>query len=90
MCVVSMISDWGRDRWPLQPQPYSYPSGPLPLPPSPYLPSKQEWDEFKELLRRAAEYDKRTNQPDCEDPKKQEWMKEIERRLELLERGKEG
>ena len=79
MCVVSMLSDWGHRQWP------SYP----PILPS-YVPtyigpSREEWEEFKELLKKATKFDEVSGQPDCVDPKKQEWMKEIEERLKKLE-----
>jgi hypothetical protein len=40
------------------------------------------------MIRVAEEYDKATNQPNCEDPKKMEWMKEVEKRLAELEAAK--
>ncbi len=58
MCVVSMISDHYFDKWsPRQ-------SGTVTT--FPDLPTQKEIDEFRELLRKAREYDKANNQPDCE------------------------
>lgn len=42
-------------------------------------------DYFKELVRKAAEYDRITNQPHCEDPEKVKLLERIEKLLEKLE-----
>jgi hypothetical protein len=90
MCAVSMITDHYRDKWPLpdfgqiQMVPY-----PVPAPPLMDLDAIQkalggkritqaEWDEYQELKRKAEEYDKRTNQPDCAKPGVAEWEAAIE------------
>ena len=51
MCTVSMIMDHYGDKWDRYP---------------PSLPTQEEINEFKELLNRAREYDKRNNEPNCE------------------------
>jgi hypothetical protein len=83
MCVVSMVTDHYRDKWPL-PQ-YPSPGAPfIPSQPSqpfqllPHLITKEQWDEYQELKRKAVEYDKRTNQPDCAKPEVEEWERAIE------------
>jgi hypothetical protein len=74
----------------------------IPIPPTPPLPWIQtplkpildldllrQWKKaIDEMIRVAEEYDKATNQPNCEDPKKMEWMKEVEKRLAELEAAK--
>ncbi len=46
----------------------------------------RQWKKaIDDMIRVAEEYDKATNQPNCEDPKKMEWMKEVEKRLAELE-----
>lgn len=50
----------------------------------------QDWtrpafDEYKEILRRLEALDTKLGQPDCEDPAKAEWMKQVEERLSALE-----
>lgn len=47
--------------------------------------TKESLDEFKSILRQVEELDKKLNQPDCDDLRKAEWMKEVEERLEALE-----
>ena len=73
MCVVSMITDHYRDKWP------------LPLPQSPVVPSipyeQFPWAEYWELKRKAEEYDRRTNQPNCEKEDIKKWESEMERFL---------
>lgn len=80
MCTVSMVSDFYRDQW--QKIPYVNPSWPPPIitvDPIPII-SDKEFADFLELYRRAKEYDKKNNQPDCE-------MKEkVNRIIELLEK----
>lgn len=44
------------------------------------------WAEFQELLERVRKIDEKLNQPDCEDPAKQAWMRDVERRLAELEK----
>lgn len=74
MCVYSFVADHFYDKWrqppyqpapPPEPLPY-YPSLPLPAQPVRRTPTKEEIDEFYDLLRKAREYDKRNNEPDCE------------------------
>jgi hypothetical protein len=52
------------------------------------FPSKQEFDalkreveDLKELLKKAIQYDKNTNQPNCEDAKKKEFLKNLAQML---------
>lgn len=51
-----------------------------------------EWEEYEELARKAREYDRIHNQPDCIDPKKKEWedaiRKIIREQIEDLAQGK--
>lgn len=44
------------------------------------------FDEYKEIIRRLEELDTKLGQPDCYDPAKAAWMREIEERLDKLER----
>jgi len=75
MCVVSNIGDY-FDRqypWPMNPAPWKqpYPKNPwpdtIPVPswPTPG-PTKEQFEEFLELLRQAIRFDKVTGQPDCQ------------------------
>ena len=76
MCVYSMVVDhkWGEwsRRYPRQPVRPSYPPFyPQPVPsPIPSPPTQDEIDEFRRLLERAREYDKRNNEPACEEAEK--------------------
>lgn len=80
MCVVSMIMDHYGDDWQKRWEEYerqrreaekSNPPVPIRVP----MPSQQELEEFRRLLERAREYDKRNNEPDCElDSKKQKLL----------------
>ena len=73
MCAVSMIYDakvaeWQQRYW-TQPAFYN----------NPYvlLPTAEEMREFRDLLQRAREYDKKHNQPDCELAEKRERLKKM-------------
>lgn len=79
MCVVSMIGDHYSNKWG-NPPPGLYTK--------PYVPAdkeilkqlaelKKEVLEMKELLKLAIEYDKRTNQPDCENEEKIKVLKDV-------------
>lgn len=43
------------------------------------------FNEFKEIIRRLDDLDEKLGQPDCHDPAKAAWMREVEARLEKLE-----
>lgn len=78
MCVVSMVMDTYTDRWrELQTQPLPYTIQPaIFLPPEPAI-SAKEIAEFRDLLNRAREYDKRRGEPDCELDSKRQAVKTI-------------
>ena len=80
MCVVSMIVDHYRDRWnPQTPQihPSDFHFQPLPEPKV----TKEEVEEFRVLLEKAREYDRRNNQPDCGLEEKRQALKAIAEKL---------
>ena len=43
--------------------------------------SQANWDEYLKLLDQAHQFDLKTRQPNCDDPTKASWMKEIADRL---------
>lgn len=47
----------------------------------------QQFYKYQELIKKAEEWDRMANQPDCEDSAKAEWMKAIEERMRKLEQG---
>lgn len=79
MCVVSMVIDWRTDEWFRRYYPQS-PEPSLPIQPPPVsFPTQTELEEFRRLLERAREYDRRMNQPDCElEEKRQKLLKMAE------------
>jgi len=66
MCAVSMIMDARLDEWQRPFRP---------------VPSQQEIDEFRRLLERAREYDRKNNQPDCELEEKRRKLKDLAKEL---------
>jgi len=94
MCVVSMIMDHYHNKWaplvplypptapalppmvPTVPTPWLVPTAPAP---SPIVP--QEIEEFRKLLERAREYDRRNGEPDCELDEKRQALKKMAEQL---------
>lgn len=78
MCVYSMIVDTKVDEWrrrypwtvPADPKPWTWPTV------RPQVPD-DEVAEFRELLKRAREYDKAHNQPDCDLEDKKETLLQL-------------
>jgi len=77
MCVVSMIVDHYTEKW--QPHPQWQQIQQMPF--TQIVPVQQitpdEIAEFKRLLERAREYDKRNSEPDCELESKKATLKKI-------------
>lgn len=48
---------------------------------------RQSFDQFQRVVKEAEVLDATTGQPDCEDPEKAQWMREVEERLRALEDG---
>jgi len=91
MCVVSMITDHYREQWPMpgmyyMPEPVGYPTMTKIVDFTPPITiTVEQWNEYRELKRKAEEYDARTGQPDCVKPGVEEWEKMIE--AVLVKRG---
>jgi hypothetical protein len=79
MCSVSMVMDHRYDEWGRRLiQPNTWPAQ-IPFHPTP--PTQDEIDEFRRLLDRAREYDKRMNQPDCELDEKRNRLLDLAKQL---------
>lgn len=80
MCVVSMIIDGARkmpwDQWEKQIYPNQVDDS--------YW--KRKYFELLEDIRKAEELDKKYGIPDCVDPEKEKFLKELADRLEKLEK----
>lgn len=82
MCVVSMVGDHYNDKWR-----HINPINPFDNSPSPHVKddvTRYEFDqlrrevlEMKELLKRAIDYDKKNNEPDCHIDEKMEKLRKI-------------
>lgn len=94
MCVVSMITDHYFDKWKREndinknSSPFTMPISPIQpftVPDATYLPvpaiSMDEIAEFRKLLERAREYDKRNNEPDCELQEKKDQLLKLAEQL---------
>ena len=88
MCVVSMIMDHYDDKWNKkiqEPQTIKYEPGdgvdiPGAIYPFPFI-TKEEIEEFRQLLERGREYDKRNNEPDCEMESKRQRILDLAKEL---------
>lgn len=65
MCMVSAITGWGQQQWP-----YTLPET--------KLPDIKEWIGFQEIVEKARKWDEANKQPDCVDPAKEKWLKELD------------
>lgn len=92
MCVVSMVGDhyndkyklpdYWRDHFPSIPSPTTQPQQQIPLDfdkvsRQEFEALKKEVEEMKKLLERAAEYDRRNNEPHCEMEDKVALLKRV-------------
>ena len=87
MCVVSMVMDHQWDEWNRR---YHSPDGwitkpflpPASVPAVPVaVPTKDEIEEFRRLLDRAREYDRKNNEPDCELEEKKQKLLDLAKQL---------
>lgn len=82
MCVVSMVMDHYHDGWRRKYIPVPMPDFVPVVPLQPYRgPTQEELDEFRRLMERAREYDKKNNEPDCENDGKKKALLEMARIL---------
>lgn len=89
--MVSVVMDYGRREWAggfvqptITPGTIWPPNPTAPIMPTAW-PTPEQWEEYKKLLKTAMEFDRKTGQPDCEDPKKAEWFKTMDERMVKLE-----
>ncbi len=81
MCVVSMILDHYHDKW-WERIPHEEPTiepyivSPTQPNPEPRI-TDEEIREFRDLLRKARDYDKKNNEPHCELESKKETLRKI-------------
>jgi len=80
MCVYSMVLDHVCDCWPKRVEAAKQFQDYFGLPPDPAI-SKQEIEEFRRLLERAREYDRKNNEPDCELEEKKETLRRLAKQL---------
>jgi len=73
MCVVSMVMSHYDDEWTRRLMQNTSPLLPQVVP----TVTQQEVDEFRRLLERAREYDRKHNEPDCELEEKRERLRKL-------------
>lgn len=87
MCAVSAVMDYGMRHPPWQFYPPTVPSMPM-APPQPFPDPEaaEALKKFMKMVEAAKEFDAASKQPDCEDPKKMEFMKQVLDRLDAIEK----
>ena len=95
MCTVSMIMDHFGDKWgnpqyrpggPYRPN-VDYPIDPPFTTVKPTIPiTDAEIEEFRKLLERAREYDRRNNEPECELESKKQKIRDLAKELGIEEK----
>lgn len=86
MCVVSNVTDH-YGQWPINPFQPPVPPQPVTIKPLDWTqaaPVSLPWDRetvkmLEEILERLKKLDAALGLPDCEDPKKQEWLKRVKK-----------
>ena len=86
MCAVSMTIDYGIKTWPDPNYIQMPPVFPQPVVPESTVPTPDQWKIFIDLVEVAREYDRRTKQPNCEDPEKVAWMTRMDERMDRIEK----
>ncbi len=81
MCVVSMVMDSRGDDWARRFDQIKAAQAAGQTAPLYLFPTQQELEEFRRLLDRAREYDKRNNEPDCELESKKTILLELAKKL---------
>lgn len=76
MCVVSMVGNYYQDKWnPIIERFPNLPKFEGNITREEFLELKKEVSEMKELLKRAVEYDKKNDEPSCEQEEKVKLLK---------------
>lgn len=79
MCVTSMVMDHYREKWEPFVLPIQQPFNPQVVPQQTITPD--EIAEFRRLMERAREYDKRNHEPECEMEEKRAAILKIAKQL---------
>lgn len=101
MCVLSVVTDYGRRMWPnpheIQPWSPVGPPWPNPGPMAPVLPPAIIGNpvpadsilvvlkDYLELVEKARKWDALAGQPDCIDPAKESWLADLTAKVRELE-----
>lgn len=65
MCMVSMVSDYARQRVPMQT----------------WLENPTAIQDLKKIIGLLEKIDKKLGQPDCVDPEKEQFIKDLEEHI---------
>ena len=88
MCAVSQISDYGQRRFPQTDWwPNQIPQGTT----DPHIleelrQQREMLEKFMKLVEAAKVFDAVAKEPDCEDPAKADFIKQVEDRLQRIEK----
>lgn len=93
MCIYCMAADHAHKWYPDPAAPWVPPTSPpyplIPTSPVPVIPprkwTRQELDEFEDLLKRIKDIEDKAGGCPCEDPSKLDFLKDIRARIEAEE-----
>jgi hypothetical protein len=77
--------DYGRQQWPQTIGPNWNPLQPI-VPNVTTEAEREALKAFRELVKKAEEFDKKADQPHCEDPNKIRLLERVLERLEVIEK----
>lgn len=82
MCVASVVHDYYGKKWDMTD--HTYPPWPT-TPTVTGLPSLDQLELIKKLVKMAEEIDKKLDDKVCTDPLKAKWLEDLEKRVRALE-----
>jgi hypothetical protein len=96
MCVYCFIADWAHEWVPGPYTPSTPPTYPVqpwtPWNPTPYVPqtplpewTREQYDQFVDILRRVKEMEEKLGGCPCEDASKMDFLKTVKDRLDALD-----
>lgn len=92
MCIYSMISDWVHKYYPYEWDPnHPFPHAPNPFdtPATPVFPwTRPQLDELEDILKRVKDLEERAGVCPCPEEGKQDFLDQIRKRLDEIERRK--
>ena len=76
--MLSVVTGYGQSTWPTTSTiTYTQPER---------VPTQKEWEDFLELVDKAAKWDKLMGEADCIDHAKEKWMKDMKKFMKKMKK----